>query len=159
MLLYHGSNMVIEEPKILSPNRALDFGQGFYTTLNETQAQSFATKVRDRNHSESAVVNIYEADVEQMRQELSHLWFNSADERWLDFVSDNRNGILHASYDFIYGPVANDDVFRTFIAYNSGILTKEETLARLKIKQLYNQLTFSTAKALHYLHYFNSYSL
>lgn len=34
MILHHGSNVEVREPKILNPNRGLDFGHGFYTTTN-----------------------------------------------------------------------------------------------------------------------------
>ena len=37
MFLYHGSNIEVKEPKILKPSHALDFGPGFYTTLNREQ--------------------------------------------------------------------------------------------------------------------------
>lgn len=54
-------------------------------------------------------------------------------------------------YDFIYGPVANDDVYTTFTLYNAGVLTKSQTLDALKIKKLYNQLILTTEKALSHL--------
>ena len=38
MILYHGSNVTVEEPKLIKQNRYLDFGYGFYTTTNKTQA-------------------------------------------------------------------------------------------------------------------------
>lgn len=159
MIVYHGSDRIIESPQILEPNRALDFGRGFYTTLNEMQADGFAHKVQDRFHSAEAVVNVYEVDLEKMRAELQSIWFNSPSEEWLDYVSNNRNGITTKACDFAYGPVANDDVFRTFAAYQAGVLTKEETIARLKVKQLYNQLTFKTDKSLEYLHFLTSYTV
>lgn len=159
MIVFHGSNRRIEIPHILEPNRALDFGKGFYTTLNETQAMNFARKVMDRLHSSTGMVNVYEVDMEQMKKELSHIWFNTPDEAWLDYVGNNRNGIGTPPYDFAFGPVANDDVFRTFAAYQAGILTKTETLARLKVKKLYNQLTFKTDKALAYIHFLKAYPL
>ena len=34
MILYHGSNVAVPEPKILPNLRALDFGSGFYLTSN-----------------------------------------------------------------------------------------------------------------------------
>ena len=37
-LLYHGSDVVVENPKILASARTLDFGAGFYTTTNSGQA-------------------------------------------------------------------------------------------------------------------------
>ena len=159
MIVYHGSDRQIEAPQILEPNRALDFGRGFYTTLNEVQADSFAHKVQDRLHSNEAIVSVYEVDVEKMKAELPNVWFDAPDEAWLDFVSDNRNGIATKVCDFVYGPVANDDVFRTFAAYQAGVLTKEETIARLKVKQLYNQLTFKTEKSLTYLRFVTAYAI
>ena len=42
MILYHGSNIVVAQPKLIQQNRFLDFGYGFYTTTNKEQA------IRDR---------------------------------------------------------------------------------------------------------------
>ena len=84
----------------------------------------------------------------------SLLRFNGPTEEWLDFVSANRSG-RHArqDYDFIYGPVADDNVYRTFTLYTAGILTKEQTLEHLRIRPLYNQLVLSSHKALSYLRF------
>lgn len=30
MRLYHGSTIVVDSPKVITPNRPLDFGKGFY---------------------------------------------------------------------------------------------------------------------------------
>ena len=159
MIVFHGSDRIIESPDILEPNRALDFGKGFYTTINEQQAESFARKVQDRLHSENAVVNVYDADMDSIRQSLRCIWFYEADETWLDYVSNNRGGIITQECDVVFGPVANDDVFRTFAAFQAGLLTKSETIARLKVKQLYNQMTFKNKQSLNYLHFITSYSL
>ena len=48
MILYHGSNVTVEYPKLIKQNRYLDFGFGFYTTTNRDQAVNFAGKVTDR---------------------------------------------------------------------------------------------------------------
>ena len=32
MILYHGSNTLVDKPQLIPQNRALDFGNGFYTT-------------------------------------------------------------------------------------------------------------------------------
>ena len=39
MKIYHGSLETVEHPKILQPNRKLDYGEGFYTTTSEKQAE------------------------------------------------------------------------------------------------------------------------
>lgn len=85
-------------------------------------------------------------------EECSVLHFESVNEAWLDFVSENRSGnYTGESYDFIFGPVANDDVYMAFTLYSAGVLTKEQALEALKIKKLYNQLVLSNEKALSYL--------
>ena len=59
MILYHGSNLIVEKPKIITPNRYLDFGKGFYTTSNLDQAKNFARKVAIRNGEGTPTVNRY----------------------------------------------------------------------------------------------------
>lgn len=152
MILYHGSNIPVSEPKLVAQNRFLDFGYGFYTTTNKTQAVGFADKVTKRRKEGEPTVSIYEIDEVTAFADCSVLRFDAPDEKWLDFVSDNRAGVYEgASYDFIYGPVANDDVYTTFTLYASGVLTKEQTIEALKIKTLYNQLVLTSEKALSYL--------
>lgn len=159
MIVYHGSDREIETPQILEPSHALDFGKGFYTTLNEIQANGFARKVMDRLHSTNAIVNVYEVDIEKMKAELNGLWYKEVCSEWLDYVSDNRNGIRTAECDFAYGPAANDDVFRTFAAYQAGVLTKTEAMTRLKVKNLYNQLTFKSERSLNFINFVTAYSV
>ena len=146
--LYHGSDTVIDKPIIKQPVRALDFGPGFYTTTNIEQAKNFAKKVQDRNASDENHISIYTLNIDLLKK-LKVLFFDKPDKRWLDFVSANRNGTYQEEiYDVIYGPVANDTVFKTFIAYQNGILNEKETLKRLKVRDLYNQLVFTNEEAL-----------
>lgn len=152
MIVYHGSNVIVSEPKLIKQNRFLDFGFGFYTTTNKAQAIGFADKVTKRRKEGEKAVSIYELDEEKAFAECSVLQFESANESWLDFVSENRSGNYEGkAYDFIFGPVANDDVYTTFTLYTAGVLTKEQTLEALKIKKLYNQLVLTSEKALSYL--------
>lgn len=154
MILYHGSNLVVSQPKLIRQNQFLDFGFGFYTTTNKNQAISFADKVTKRRKNGKMVVSIYELDEKIAFSECSILRFDEPGESWLDFVSDNRSGNYEGkSYDFIFGPVANDDVYRTFALYTADVLTKEQALDQLKIKKLYNQLVLTTEKALSYLQF------
>ena len=152
MILYHGSNLTVSEPKLVVQNRYLDFGYGFYTTTNKVQAIGFADKVTKRRKEGIPTVSIYEIDEDKAFAECSVLRFDAPDEAWLDFVSDNRAGNYSGEpYDFIYGPVANDDVYTTFTLYTAGVLTKEQTIEALKIKKLYNQLVLTSEKALAFL--------
>lgn len=154
MILYHGSNVIVSKPKLVKQNRFLDFGFGFYTTTNKVQAIGFAEKVTKRRKDGEKSVSVYELDERRAFAECSVMRFDSANEAWLDFVSKNRSGNYSGKvYDFIFGPVANDDVYTTFMLYSSGLFTKEQTLEALKIKKLYNQLVMSSEKALSYLEF------
>lgn len=148
MLLYHGSYVKVDKPEIIEPNRLLDFGPGFYTTSNEKQAENFAAKVAKRMDQNSGVLNIYDFDDSSMG-DLKTLRFDSANGEWLDFVSANRNGqSINDKYDLVIGPVADDDVYRTFILFSTGVLTRKQTIEVLKVKELFNQYVFVTNKAL-----------
>ena len=154
MIVYHGSNMVVETPKLVEQNRFLDFGYGFYTTTNKIQAISFAEKVYRRRNEGLKQVSIYDVDEERLFAECSVLKFDAPNEAWLDFVADNRSGNYDGdNYDVIYGPVADDDVYATFTLYQAGALTKEQTLDMLRIKTLYNQMVFATEKSLKLLNF------
>ena len=147
MIVYHGSNMVVEKPKLVAQNRFLDFGFGFYTTTNHAQAANFAKKVALRKGG-TPIISRYELKEDALIS-LKIKRFASPDEEWLDFVSAHRNGIYAGEdYDIIIGAVANDDVYRTMQVYASGLLTKEQALEALKIKKLFDQYVFASEKAL-----------
>ena len=151
MKVYHGSNQVVGKPALVEQNRFLDFGYGFYTTANYDQAVGFAKKVVLRRGGKP-IVNEYEINATDLFASLKIKEFMDAGEEWLDFVSANRSGIYTGDrYDLIIGAVADDDVYRTFQLYTAGVLTKAETIERLKIKKLFNQYVFATEKSLGFL--------
>ncbi len=148
MILYHGSNVAVAQPKLIEQNRFLDFGYGFYTTANKKQAENFAQKVVVRRGGKP-IVNEYELDENAQTNLLKIKRFSAPDEEWLDFVSAHRNGTYDGErYDLIIGAVANDDVYRTLQVYSTGLLTKEQALETLKVKKLFNQYVFATEEAL-----------
>jgi hypothetical protein len=153
MRLYHGSDVIVENPILLSQPRTLDFGAGFYTTTYYKQAEVFAQKVGNRRESEKCFVSIYEAaNFDVLKKELSVLEFTEPDEQWLDFVFKNRAGkYIGKAYDIIYGPVANDTIYRVLTAYEEGIIPKSECIRQLKVRKLYNQMAFTSEKALGFL--------
>ncbi|MCL2249169.1 MAG: DUF3990 domain-containing protein [Oscillospiraceae bacterium] len=91
MLLYHGSNVVVEIPEIRVPNRNLDFVMGFYTTTNIEQAQSFSEIVCNRRGGKK-VISLYEFDYENAVGTLGVKAFEKADSEWFDFVCEKRMG-------------------------------------------------------------------
>ena len=157
MFLYHGSDVAVENPKIISQVRGLDFGIGFYTTTNKEQAIDFTKSVARRNKTDSRVLNIYECNIEALKKQFNVLQFANADENWLDFVAQNRtNSYSGQDYDVVIGAVANDDIFPTIQAYFNGIFSKEQTIEALKIKNLYSQIVFKNNEVLAFLKFAES---
>ena len=151
MKLYHGGINRVEKPILLQVSRKLDFGAGFYTTSDFEQAKRWATIKQQRNNSERAVVSVYNLNPSKA---LNIKEFKYADEKWLDFIMKHRMGLnISNKFDIIIGPVANDTLYETLSLYERGILTHEETIVRLKVHELTDQITFKTEKALSFLNY------
>ena len=150
MKLYHGSLEVVSEPRIITPNRTLDYGRGFYTTTSYEQAEQWVRRRKGTQHS-IGYVNIYElADV--LPDEIKQLRFETPTEEWVDFVMRNRTerGFEH-SFDIVYGPVANDRVYAAFALYESNLLDKEGLIRELRTYELVDQFLFHTEQSLQYL--------
>jgi len=154
MIVYHGSVVPVKIPKIIKSNRMLDFGIGFYTTMNAEQADRWSEIVAYKRQTDIRVITEYEFDLESAKNELSVLSFNKPDDEWLDFVCMNRSGqIPEKSYDIAIGPVANDQVFTVVTLYEQGVLSKEAAIFELRVRELYSQTLFHTYKSLNYCQY------
>jgi len=154
MRLYHGGLQVVSAPEIREPNRTLDYGFGFYTTTSIKQAEDWVLRHSSDNPKPSVgYLNVYEADLELIKNG-NCLWFDAPTEEWVDFVYVNRNDRLFShTYDFVYGPVANDRVYAAFTLYESGLLTKQDLIRELKTYKLIDQLLFHTAESLKQLRF------
>lgn len=144
MNLYHGGIEAIENPMFLPTSRRLDFGNGFYTTTNIEQAERWAVvKMKRTENAANAIVSVYRFDENLLESNKFKIKiFESADKKWLEFVLNNRSGNQNHDFDIIKGPVANDNLFSTLTLLESGILTIEETIVRLKPHRLFDQISF-----------------
>jgi len=161
MELYHGSTQRVEHPVIFEQQRLLDFGKGFYVTTSKEQAGQWASIKSKRETGKSkAFVNVYFADDNLLNgPHLKIKIFNQASEEWLDFILFNRNNDIRHGYDIVFGPVANDTLYQTLTLFESGILTKPETIARLKVHRLFDQISFHTPEALDRLKFVETYQI
>lgn len=129
MLLYHGSNLTVDSPRLLQQTRGFDFGAGFYLTTSKEQAERFSEIIVSRRKSGTAIVSVYNFDNENAINSLNVRKFEFADDEWLEFVAENRlNTYSGAIYDMVIGAVANDIVIPTLQAYLNGFVNKEATL-------------------------------
>jgi len=158
MKIYHGSTDIIRKPAILDTQRLLDFGKGFYTTTNFEQAQRWALIKQKRIGAQAkAIVNVYNFDEKLLESDIFKFrLFKSADEAWLDFIATNRMINTPHLYDIVMGAVANDTLYQILTLYETGILTKQETIVRLKVHTLFDQLSFHTLEVLRYMKFENA---
>jgi hypothetical protein len=127
---------------------------GFYTTTNKEQATRWARRVAVRRNTEQQYITVYEFDYERAEKELKVIYFEKADDVWLNFICACRSGkIITEEYDLVFGPVADDNVYTTVQLFELGVLDKDETIKRLKVEKLYDQVLFHTEKALNLCSY------
>ncbi len=161
MKLFHGSTIIVERPIILKSQRLLDFGKGFYATTNQNQAERWAVIKKKRfSKNTKSVVSLFQISKELFSNKKYKIKeFSRADEEWLDFIFINRKKDKQHNYDIVIGPVANDTLYATLSLYEAGILTKKETISRLKVHKLYDQISFHNNDVLKELVFFDSYEI
>ncbi|MBQ7785619.1 MAG: DUF3990 domain-containing protein [Clostridia bacterium] len=153
MILYHGSNIEVREPMLLKIQRELDFGKGFYTTSDLSQAKNWAQRTAKRRGSGQPCVSAYEMDDAALNA-LHVLRFCAPDAQWLRYVAANRKGnAAPDQWDLVIGPVANDQTMPTITLFLDGFYDEEETIKRLLPQNLKDQYTFKTDRALSMLRF------
>ena len=149
-ILFHGSNVVIEQPKIITDGYYKDFGYGFYCTNLEKKAKRWAL-VKQHGH----VVNVYDY---LENKSLNILVFDEMTDEWLDFVVACRQGIKH-DYDMVEGPMADDTIWNYVDDFTRGEISRTAFWELVKFKYPTHQIVFCSEKALKQLHFKRSYSL
>lgn len=148
MILYHGSNVEVSEPRLLPVQRNLDFGKGFYTTTDFDQASSWAKRTARIRKEGVACVSCYEFS-DDMLCGLDILCFETANEEWLRFVAQNRrSGSTPGEWDIVIGPVANDQTMPTLALYLDGYIDEQAAIAQLLPQKLKDQVVLRTERAL-----------
>lgn len=159
MKLYHGSIVEVRKPTLHFGRVKTDFGKGFYTTTQAEQAEHWARIKKDRAKAGKAVVSVYEMDDALLSiPELNIRRFHGVDESWLEFVVNCRKAVPH-SFDLVFGPVANDNVFATVNLYESGILDAPAAIAQLRAYKTYDQLSFHTKQVITALRFVGAYEV
>jgi len=160
VILYHGSNLAVANPRLIEQTRGLDFGTGFYLTSREEQSVRFSEIVVNRRKKGCATVSVYEFDLENAEKALNIRRFAKPDEKWLRFVADNRNKTYYGEeYDAVVGAVANDTVMPTIQAFLGGFVNEEATIITLKASKLFDQWCLKTEMALSLLRFVKSYEV
>ena len=136
MILYHGSNLVIDKPDLSKSKPYKDFGKGFYLSADLHQAQRMAEQRTSILKSGSPVVTRFSFDEASLKDgSLKTKVFDGYSEEWAEFVLMNRD--IHTpqpchDYDLVYGPIADDGVTFQLRRYKSGAITFKEFVQELQ---------------------------
>ena len=162
MILYHGSNIEIMDIDFDKCKPYKDFGKGFYLTSLKHQAVRMAEN-KVALFGGEPIVTVYEVDDDIMsKEDLNTKSFpmNPTIE-WARFIVNNRNRNfddtaseecnIDAKYDVVLGPVADDAIAATIRRYMGEKLDEEGLQKKLTYKELSNQYSFHTSKAVSYL--------
>jgi len=160
MKIYHGSTIIIEHPIAAVGREKLDFGRGFYVTDIKSQAELWAERMQ-RIKQETGIVNVYEIDIDKVKNVFHYYRFENYDNEWLQFIVANRMGRdIMEQYDVIEGGVANDRVIDTVEAYMANLMPLENALQELSKHRPNNQLCITNQKVIdEYLVFVESYKI
>lgn len=150
MQIYYGSNVIVNQPKIITDGFYKDFGYGFYCTNFEKQAKRWALTKKNKH-----VVNVYSYTE---NKNLNCLIFKEMSDEWLDFVVSSRQGERH-EYDIVEGPMADDTIWNYVDDFARGLISRTAFWELVKFKYPTHQIVFCTEAALKCLEYVRSYEL
>ena len=155
MILFHGSNIVVEKPLVNVGRKELDFGPGFYLTSLREQAERWARRVCVIRRSTTPVISRFTFDEGNLPVEMTRLNLSNYDQEWLDFIVASRRGEnVWLGYDIIEGGVANDQVIDTVEDYYSGRITAEQAIGQLKFAKPTHQICISSQEIVdRFLHF------
>ena len=152
MILYHGSNVEIEEIDLRRGRRGKDFGQGFYLSSDPGQAQMMAERTVDREEMGEAILTRFEFDdsILHKSSDVNVKVFEGYSKEWAEFIMMNRmNKTKEQAHDFdiVYGPIANDKVGLQISRYQLRYIPMDELIRQVSFIRPTFQYFFGTERA------------
>lgn len=154
MILYHGSNVAIENIDLAKCRPYKDFGKGFYLTDIRHQAERMAARTAKMFRGVPTLTR-FEFDLDYaMNQGLKIKLFSSPDEEWARFVMANRDINVKQpfhDYDIVIGPVADDTIARLLRMFTENFISEQQLVRELTFSEVTSQYFFHTEAALNML--------
>ncbi len=154
MILYHGSNTVIDSIDLNRCRPYKDFGKGFYLTDIKEQAQCMAARTV-KIFKGVPTLTTFEFHIRAASAAgLSIKVFHSPDREWAKFVMSNRDLNVPQpahDYDIVIGPVADDTIARLLRMFTENFINEEQLLRELTFSRVTSQYFFHTEKAIEFL--------
>ncbi|MCD8201886.1 MAG: DUF3990 domain-containing protein [Clostridia bacterium] len=159
MKLYHGSNTEIEDVNLSKSAVYKEFGDGFYTTAELSDAWRFA-KRKAALSGWNPVVTVFDAPDGLLREKELNIRVFGGKPRleWAVFVKNNRDReYAHAAsaecnldrkHDVVIGPIMDDDLALIIRTYSNEFLGDDYLKEKLPLSELPVQYSFHTERGL-----------
>ena len=160
IILYHGSEQIVKEPKYGVGNKRNDYGQGFYLTKEKELAKEWSCE-----ENRDGYINKYEIDIEGLKV----LNLNSKEYNilhWLALLINNRifastsvlmddakryilsNFLIDiSSYDIVIGYRADDSYFSFAKDFLSNTISLEKLREAMTLGELGEQVFIKSKEA------------
>ena len=166
MIIYHGSDHIIETPVYRGGKRTNDYGYGFYTTENLGLAKEWAC-ADNRN----GFANRYEADLEGLKilnlnsPEYSILnwlailaryrtyWQNSSIAAQAKDYLQEHFFIDPEQYDIVIGYLADDSYFTFAQDFVNNTISLSKLSEAMRLGKLGEQVVFKSRESLSHIHF------
>lgn len=149
MKLYHGTNIDFSEIDLSKCKPNKDFGQGFYLTNIEQQAEKQAVRRCNFEGSGTPIVQTYEFNEGYLTDKnLNIKIFESMSEEWVLFILENRLRNRKHNYDIVVGPVADDGVVMQLHRYEQHFIDEKTLVKELTFSKVNSQYFFGSERAI-----------
>ena len=169
MIVYHGSEQIIQKPVYNGSKRTNDYGYGFYTTANIELAKEWACA-----KNENGFANTYEADLDKLKV----LYLNSQEYNilnWLAILTKYRTYwqkssiaeeakdylqehffIDPSAYDVIIGYRADDSYFSFAQDFIAGTISLSKLSMAMRLGKLGEQIVFKSEESFRHIRFINA---
>jgi hypothetical protein len=156
MILYHGTNQIIGKVDLSKGRIRTDFGLGFYLSGKFATAQDWAISKTLLLGGIPTVLQ-YQSD-DNYKELYGNRFPETPSDEWLDFVvlnrqtnpSDNATSEPRHNYNWISGPIADDNMNTVVKEYIAGNVTRDEAIQRARILPRTFQISLHTTEAVGY---------
>lgn len=170
LTLFHGSDQIVEKPKLVLGKTTNDYGQGFYCTENIDLAREWAVKNNTDGFTNEYLLNTKDLKI------LNLLDGSYSVLNWIALLLKNRTFRLNdetafsakeyilenfyidtSKYDIIIGYRADDSYFSYAQSFISNALSIKNLALALKLGQLGTQIVLVSEKAFNQLEFKKSF--
>lgn len=162
--LYHGSQMIIEQPDKDKGKNYNDYGRGFYCTESMELAKEWACNVTSGGFineyiidtSELSILNLSEFHVLNWLSVLiCHRTFDLRNELAKEAKEylQGEFAVDISSYDMIRGYRADDSYFAFAAGFLNGVLSLEQLAEAMKLGELGEQVMLKSEKAFQHIQF------